>query len=284
MSSGIHQKDDLQNSVAGSSAMSSSQHNASSRRNSSGDPLMSSRARPSLGSYTSRGAAPPISSVGTARQRSLLLRSVDHLHIDAQPSLNTTNSNTDGPSSPLDIPFNQFDLIQPPEYKAKKGRGWTFGDDVRNASSSGFYNASTPNASQVSLSSQPRFASQGKAKAVAAAAKIRKQLKRPSSSNDLQRYTTASSSSRADQPPSILNPTRSSSTTPLDPLILGPDAPTQRTADCKGPETFNGNARPRHSESQSSSSSISIAIAEPEQQTSSNTSSTLRSESESEYI
>lgn len=120
-------------------------------------------------------------SIGTERERAQLLRSVSHL-----PKVETTiASPTTTVESSNQSPFSRYDLVPPPNYRARSSqkplgrvRGWSVSEDRRANFYSALNNTSNSNnASSLSLSqSTTNLAAQGKAKAVSAAAKFRKQL------------------------------------------------------------------------------------------------------------
>jgi hypothetical protein len=237
-----------------------------SRRGSNSDQRAS--AVPALSTGWAR-RAPQSTLTGLDRERSNLLRSVSHLHIDAQQSTSTPTDDADSPTSTPVPPFTRSELLPPPDYQAKnrqstdKGRkrGWSFSDErhrdqrvdtaTPSSSSTALYSASTtPTASQVNLSVPPRIAAQGtagKAKAVAAAAKIRKQLTQSKASttttNSEEQKARASSSSSYGldlvpldstmMPPSILN---SSNLVPAN-HHLWCTAPLTTSSSIFGPET-----------------------------------------------
>lgn len=170
LGAGLHRK--TSTSSAGRGGQEHSPHRSSistTRRGSEGDPINAALSN----NYTSTGWARRVTNdtLVTNRQRSQLLRTVSHLTKDENRTVPAVNATEDDPT----LPFTRFDLVPPPEYRARQQRKSL---DVRrprgqSVSEEGPFDVSNNN-SQLSIALSPSLASQGKAKAAAAAAKLRR--------------------------------------------------------------------------------------------------------------
>lgn len=151
---------------------------SSARRGSEGNPISTISASNITSTASGWARRLASDSLTTERERSQLLRTISHLNKEETPDKPSADTTDVGATTTH--PFTRFDLLPPPEYRARqqrksldmrRARGMSLSEDRREEEAP---HGST-NASQLSIPLVPStLASQGRIRAAAAAAKLRR--------------------------------------------------------------------------------------------------------------